>query len=129
MFSQDFTVNGGSLGEVFGEKIHKIMDLAMSIGVPMIGINDGAGARVQEGVVGLAYLRRDLLPQRRSPRASSPRSAWSWASCAGGAVYSPAMTDFIFMVRDTSQMFITGPDVVQHRDRRGRDPRAAGRAP
>jgi acetyl-CoA carboxylase carboxyltransferase component len=112
IFSQDFTVNGGSLGEVFGEKVHKIMDLATSIGVPMIGINDGGGARVQEGVVGLHYFggifKRNVLASGVVPQISV-----IMGSCAGGAVYSPAMTDFIFMVRETSQMFITGPDVVK----------------
>jgi len=112
LFSQDFTVNGGSLGEVFGEKVHKIMDLATSIGVPMIGINDGGGARVQEGVVGLHYFggifKRNVLASGVVPQISV-----IMGSCAGGAVYSPAMTDFIFMVRESSQMFITGPDVVK----------------
>jgi acetyl-CoA carboxylase carboxyltransferase component len=112
VFSQDFTVNGGSLGEVFGEKVHKIMDLATSLGVPMIGINDGGGARVQEGVVGLHYFGGIF---RRNAQASGviPQISVIMGSCAGGAVYSPAMTDFIFMVRETSQMFITGPDVVK----------------
>jgi acetyl-CoA carboxylase carboxyltransferase component len=112
VFSQDFTVNGGSLGEVFGEKVHKIMDLATSLGVPMVGINDGGGARVQEGVVGLHYFggifKRNVLASGVVPQISV-----IMGSCAGGAVYSPAMTDFIFMVRETSQMFITGPDVVK----------------
>ncbi len=112
VFSQDFTVNGGSLGEVFGEKVHKIMDLASSIGVPMVGINDGGGARVQEGVVGLHYFGGIF---RRNVAASGvvPQISVIMGSCAGGAVYSPAMTDFIFMVRETAQMFITGPDVVK----------------
>ena len=112
IFSQDFTVNGGSLGEVFGEKIHKIMDLATSLGVPMIGINDGGGARIQEGVVGLHYFGGIF---KRNVEASGviPQISVIMGPCAGGAVYSPAMTDFIFMVRDTSQMFITGPDVVK----------------
>jgi acetyl-CoA carboxylase carboxyltransferase component len=112
IFSQDPTVNGGSLGEVFGEKIHKVMDLAASIGVPMIGINDGGGARVQEGVVGLHYyggiFRRNVASSGVVPQVSV-----IMGSCAGGAVYSPAMTDFIFMVQGTSHMFITGPDVVK----------------
>jgi acetyl-CoA carboxylase carboxyltransferase component len=112
VFSQDFTVNGGSLGEVFGEKVHKIMDLATATGVPMIGINDGAGARVQEGVVGLHYyggiFRRNVVASGVVPQISVVMG-----SCAGGAVYSPAMTDFIFMVQGTSHMFITGPDVVK----------------
>jgi acetyl-CoA carboxylase carboxyltransferase component len=112
VYSQDFTVNGGSLGEVFGEKLHKVMDLATSIGVPIIGINDGAGARVQEGVVGLHYYGGIF---RRNVYASGvvPQISVMMGSCAGGAVYSPAMTDFIFMVRETSHMFITGPDVVK----------------
>jgi acetyl-CoA carboxylase carboxyltransferase component len=112
VFSQDFTVNGGSLGEVFGEKVHKIMDLAASIGVPMIGINDGAGARVQEGVVGLAYYG-GIFHRNVASSGVIPQISVIMGSCAGGAVYSPAMTDFIFMVRDSSQMFITGPDVVR----------------
>jgi acetyl-CoA carboxylase carboxyltransferase component len=112
LFSQDFTVNGGSLGEVFGEKIHKIMDLAASIGVPMVGINDGAGARVQEGVVGLAYYGGIFFRNVQSSGVI-PQISVVMGSCAGGAVYSPAITDFVFMVRDSSQMFITGPDVVR----------------
>jgi propionyl-CoA carboxylase beta subunit len=112
VFSQDFTVFGGALGEVFAEKIHKIMDLAASIGVPMIGINDGAGARIQEGVVSLAsyggIFYRNVLSSGVIPQISV-----IMGPCAGGAVYSPAMTDFIFMVRETSHMFITGPDVVK----------------
>ncbi len=112
VFSQDFTVNGGSLGEVFGEKVHKIMDLAASIGVPMVGINDGAGARVQEGVVGLAYYGGIFFRNVQSSGVI-PQISVVMGSCAGGAVYSPAITDFVFMVRDSSQMFITGPDVVR----------------
>ncbi len=112
LFSQDATVNGGSLGEVFGEKVHKIMDLASSLGVPMVGINDGGGARVQEGVVGLHYYGGIF---KRNVEASGvvPQLSVIMGSCAGGAVYSPAMTDFIFMVRESSHMFITGPDVVK----------------
>ena len=112
IFSQDFTVNGGSLGEVFGEKVHKIMDLATSLGVPMIGINDGGGARVQEGVVGLHYFG-GIFKRNVDASGVIPQISVIMGSCAGGAVYSPAMTDFIFMVRETSQMFITGPDVVK----------------
>ncbi len=112
VFSQDFTVNGGSLGEVFGEKVHKVMDLAASLGVPMIGINDGGGARVQEGVVGLHYFG-GIFKRNVYSSGVIPQISVIMGSCAGGAVYSPAMTDFIFMVRDTSQMFITGPDVVK----------------
>ncbi|HEY3811097.1 MAG TPA: acyl-CoA carboxylase subunit beta [Acidimicrobiales bacterium] len=112
IFSQDFTVNGGSLGEVFGEKVHKIMDLATSLGVPMVGINDGGGARVQEGVVGLHYFG-GIFKRNVDASGVVPQISVIMGSCAGGAVYSPAMTDFIFMVRETSQMFITGPDVVK----------------
>ena len=112
LFSQDFTVNGGSLGEVFGEKVHKIMDLATSLGVPMIGINDGGGARVQEGVVGLHYFG-GIFKRNVDASGVVPQISVIMGSCAGGAVYWPAMTDFIFMVRETSQMFITGPDVVK----------------
>src|SRR5438067_10902115 len=112
VFSQDFTVFGGSLGEVFAEKIHKVMDLAMSIGVPFVGLNDGAGARIQEGVVSLAMYGGIF---HRNVRASGvvPQISVILGPCAGGAVYSPAMTDFIYMVRETSHMFITGPDVVK----------------
>lgn len=112
VFSQDFTVFGGALGEVFAEKIHKVMDLAQSVGAPMIGLNDGAGARIQEGVVSLAsyggIFRRNVASSGVIPQISVVLGP-----CAGGAVYSPALTDFIFMVRDTSHMFITGPDVVK----------------
>jgi acetyl-CoA carboxylase carboxyltransferase component len=112
VFSQDFTVFGGALGEVFAEKIHKVMDLASSLGVPMVGLNDGAGARIQEGVVSLAsygeIFYRNVLASGVIPQISV-----IMGPCAGGAVYSPAMTDFIFMVRESSHMFITGPDVVK----------------
>jgi acetyl-CoA carboxylase carboxyltransferase component len=112
VFSQDFTVFGGALGEVFAEKIHKIMDLAGSMGVPMIGLNDGAGARIQEGVVSLASYGKIF---HRNVKSSGviPQISVILGPCAGGAVYSPAMTDFIFMVHETSHMFITGPDVVK----------------
>jgi propionyl-CoA carboxylase beta subunit len=112
VFSQDFTVFGGSLGEVFAEKVHKVMDLASSVGVPFVGLNDGAGARIQEGVVSLAMYGGIFY---RNVRASGviPQISVILGPCAGGAVYSPAMTDFIFMVRETSHMFITGPDVVK----------------
>ena len=112
LFSQDFTVFGGALGEVHGEKIHKIMDLAVSLGVPVIGINDGGGARIQEGVVSLASYGGIFF---RNVVASGvvPQISVIMGPCAGGAVYSPAMTDFIFMVRETSHMAITGPDVVK----------------
>lgn len=112
LFSQDFTIFGGSLGEVFAEKVVKIMDLALRMGVPLIGINDSGGARIQEGVVSLAGYA-DIF--HRNVRASGvvPQISVIAGPCAGGAVYSPAMTDFILMVKDISQMFITGPDVIR----------------
>ena len=112
LFSQDFTVFGGALGEVFAEKIHKVMDLAASVGAPMIGLNDGAGARIQEGVVSLdAY--GGIFYRNVQASGVIPQISVILGPCAGGAVYSPAMTDFIFMVREKSHMFITGPDVVK----------------
>ena len=112
VFAQDFTVMGGALGEVFAEKLHKVMDLAVSTGAPMIGLNDGAGARIQEGVVSLDGYGGIFY---RNVQASGviPQISVILGPCAGGAVYSPAMTDFIFMVREKSHMFITGPDVVK----------------
>lgn len=112
LFSQDFTIAGGSLGEVFAEKIHKLMDLALSVGAPCIGLNDGAGARIPEGVVSLDGYGGIFY---RNVQASGvvPQISVIMGPCAGGAVYSPAMTDFVFMVRETSHMFITGPDVVK----------------
>ena len=112
VFAQDFTVFGGAIGEVFAEKIHKVMDLAESVGAPMIGVNDGAGARIQEGVVSLDAYGGIFF---RNVKASGviPQISVIMGPCAGGAVYSPAMTDFIFMVKGTSHMFITGPDVVK----------------
>jgi acetyl-CoA carboxylase carboxyltransferase component len=112
VFAQDFTLFGGALGEVFAEKIHKVMDLAESVGAPLIGLNDGAGARIQEGVVSLASYGGIFF---RNVKASGviPQISVILGPCAGGAVYSPAMTDFIFMVKGTSHMFITGPDVVK----------------
>lgn len=112
VFSQDFTVLGGSLGEVFAEKIVKIMDLAVRMGVPLIGLNDSGGARIQEGVVSLGGYA-DIF--YRNVRASGviPQISAILGPCAGGAVYSPAMTDFVFMVRDTSHMFVTGPNVIR----------------
>src|ERR1700723_2895121 len=112
VFSQDFTVFGGSLGEVMGEKMCKIMDLAAKIGCPMIGINDSGGARIQEGVVSLGSYGDVFL---RNVRCSGviPQISLVMGPCAGGAVYSPAITDFIFMVNETSHMFITGPDVIK----------------
>ena len=112
VFAQDFTVFGGSLGEVFGEKIVKVMDLAMKVGCPVIGINDSGGARIQEGVAALG-LYAEIF--RRNVHASGviPQISLVLGPCAGGAVYSPAITDFIVMVEKTSHMFITGPDVIK----------------
>ncbi|MGY2704449.1 acyl-CoA carboxylase subunit beta [Nocardioides sp. HB32] len=112
VFSQDFTIFGGSLGEVYGEKITKVMDLAMKTGCPIIGINEGAGARIQEGVVSLG-LYGEIF--RRNVHASGviPQISLIMGSCAGGHVYSPAVTDFTIMVDGTSNMFITGPDVIK----------------
>jgi len=112
VFSQDFTVFGGSLGEVYGEKITKVMDLAIRSGCPIIGINEGAGARIQEGVVSLG-LYGEIF--RRNVHASGviPQISMIMGSCAGGHVYSPAVTDFTVMVDGTSSMFITGPDVIK----------------
>jgi len=112
VFSQDFTVFGGALGEVFAEKIHKVMDLALSVGAPLIGLNDGAGARIQEGVVSLDSYGGIFFRNVQSSGVI-PQISVILGPCAGGAVYSPAMTDFIFMVREHSHMFITGPDVVK----------------
>ena len=112
VFSQDFTVMGGALGEVFAEKIHKVMDLALSTGSPMIGLNDGAGARIQEGVVSLDSYG-GIFHRNVQLSGVIPQISVILGPCAGGAVYSPAMTDFIFMVREKSHMFITGPDVVK----------------
>ncbi|GAB3296650.1 acyl-CoA carboxylase subunit beta [Epidermidibacterium keratini] len=112
VFAQDFTVFGGSLGEVFGEKIVKVMDFAMKIGCPVIGLNDSGGARIQEGVVSLG-LYGEIF--HRNVRASGviPQISLIMGPCAGGAVYSPAITDFTVMVDQTSHMFITGPDVIK----------------
>ena len=112
VFSQDFTVFGGSLSEVFAEKICKVMDLAVKYGCPVIGINDSGGARIQEGVVSLAGYAEIFW---RNVQASGvvPQLSLVMGPCAGGAVYSPAITDFIFMVEGSSYMFITGPDVVK----------------
>src|SRR2546421_1166065 len=112
VFSQDFTVFGGSLGEVMGEKMCKIMDLAAKIGCPVIGINDSGGARIQEGVVSLgAY--GDVFVRNVKCSGVIPQISLIMGPCAGGAVYSPAITDFVFMVKETSHMFITGPDVIK----------------
>jgi acetyl-CoA carboxylase carboxyltransferase component len=112
VFSNDFTVFGGSLGEVFAEKICKIMDLAVQNGAPVIGINDSGGARIQEGVVSLAGYA-DIFYRNVQTSGVVPQISVIMGPCAGGAVYSPALTDFTFMVEGTSHMFITGPDVVK----------------
>ncbi|MFA9402393.1 MAG: acyl-CoA carboxylase subunit beta [Anaerolineales bacterium] len=112
VFSQDFTVFGGSLGEVHAEKICKIMDMAMKNGAPVIGLNDSGGARIQEGVVSLgAYA--DIFLKNTLSSGVIPQISAIMGPCAGGAVYSPALTDFIFMVRNSSYMFVTGPEVVK----------------
>lgn len=112
VFSQDFTVVGGSLGEVHAEKICKIQDLAMKIGAPVIGLNDSGGARIQEGVVALGGYANIFV---RNTMASGviPQISVILGPCAGGAVYSPALTDFVFMTKGTSYMFVTGPEVVK----------------
>src|SRR5205809_3389990 len=112
VFSQDFTVFGGSLSEVFAEKICKVMDMALKFGCPLIGINDSGGARIQEGVVSLAGYA-EIFWRNVQSSGVIPQISLVMGPCAGGAVYSPAMTDFVFMVEETSYMFITGPDVVR----------------
>jgi acetyl-CoA carboxylase carboxyltransferase component len=111
-YAQDFRIHGGSLGEVHAAKIHKVMDLALAAGAPLIALNDSGGARIQEGVTALAGYGGIF---RRNVRASGviPQISVVLGPCAGGAAYSPALTDFTFMVRDTSHMFITGPDVIK----------------
>jgi acetyl-CoA carboxylase carboxyltransferase component len=112
VYAHDFRIFGGALGEAHAEKIHKIMDMAIAAGAPLVSLNDGAGARIQEGVCALAGYGGIF---QRNTRASGviPQISVMLGPCAGGAAYSPALTDFVFMVRGTSQMFITGPDVVQ----------------
>jgi propionyl-CoA/long-chain acyl-CoA carboxylase carboxyl transferase subunit len=112
VFSQDFTVFGGSLGEVFGEKIVKVMDHALKVGCPVIGINDSGGARIQEGVVALG-LYAEIFYRNVMASGVIPQISLVMGPCAGGAVYSPAITDFTLMVDQTSHMFITGPDVIK----------------
>jgi len=112
VFSQDFTVFGGSLSEAHAEKICKIMDHAMKVGAPVIGINDSGGARIQEGVASLGGYA-DVFQRNVEASGVIPQISMIMGPCAGGAVYSPAMTDFIFMVKDSSYMFVTGPDVVK----------------
>ncbi|MDT0377723.1 acyl-CoA carboxylase subunit beta [Streptomyces sp. DSM 42041] len=112
VYAHDFRIFGGALGEAHAAKIHKIMDMAIAAGAPLVSLNDGAGARIQEGVSALAGYGGIF---QRNTRASGviPQISVMLGPCAGGAAYSPALTDFVFMVRETSQMFITGPDVVQ----------------
>src|SRR4051812_14713806 len=112
VFSQDFTVFGGSLSEAHAEKICKIMDQAMKVGAPVIGLNDSGGARIQEGVASLAGYA-DVFQRNVEASGVVPQVSLIMGPCAGGAVYSPAMTDFIFMVKDSSYMFVTGPEVVK----------------
>jgi propionyl-CoA carboxylase beta chain len=112
VFAQDFTVFGGSLSETFAEKICKVMDLAMKVGAPIVGLNDSGGARIQEGVVSLAGYA-DIFLRNTLASGVVPQISAILGPCAGGAVYSPAITDFIVMVRDTSYMFITGPEVIR----------------
>lgn len=112
VFSQDFTVFGGSLSEAHAEKICKIMDQAMKVGAPVIGLNDSGGARIQEGVASLGGYA-EVFQRNVNASGVIPQISLIMGPCAGGAVYSPAMTDFIFMVKDSSYMFVTGPDVVK----------------
>jgi propionyl-CoA carboxylase beta chain len=112
VFAQDFTVFGGSLGEVFGEKIVKVMDMALTTGAPVVGINDSGGARIQEGVASLG-LYGEIFYRNVQASGVIPQISLVMGPCAGGAVYSPAITDFIIMVDKTSHMFITGPEVIK----------------
>ncbi len=112
VFSQDFTVFGGALSEAHAEKICKIMDKAIQVGCPVIGLNDSGGARIQEGVAALGGYA-DVFQRNVMASGVIPQISMIMGPCAGGAVYSPAMTDFIFMVKDSSYMFVTGPEVVK----------------
>src|ERR1700740_1648076 len=112
VFAQDFTVFGGSLSESNAAKIVKIMDMAMRVGAPLIGLNDSGGARIQEGVVSLAGYA-DIFLRNTLASGVIPQISAIMGPCAGGAVYSPALTDFVFMVDHTSHMFVTGPDVIK----------------
>src|SRR5882762_8887939 len=111
-FAQDFTVFGGSLSETNAAKIVKVMDLAVKMGTPLVGLNDSGGARIQEGVLSLAGYA-DIFLRNTLASGVIPQISAIMGPCAGGAVYSPAITDFVFMTRDTSYMFITGPDVIK----------------
>src|SRR5207302_2501548 len=112
VFAQDFTVFGGSLSGAYATKICKVMDLAMKVGAPVVGLNDSGGARIQEGVQSLAGYA-DIFTRNVLSSGVIPQVSAIMGPCAGGAVYSPAMTDFILMVEGTSYMFITGPDVIK----------------
>src|SRR6266853_88960 len=112
VFAQDFTVFGGSLSETHAEKICKVMDLAMKVGAPIIGLNDSGGARIQEGVVSLGGYA-DIFLRNTLASGVVPQISAVMGPCAGGAVYSPAITDFTIMVKHTSHMFVTGPDVIK----------------
>ncbi|HYV49935.1 MAG TPA: carboxyl transferase domain-containing protein, partial [Myxococcaceae bacterium] len=112
VFAQDFTVFGGSLSGAYAQKICKIMDLATRVGAPVVGLNDSGGARIQEGVESLAGYA-DIFLRNTLASGVVPQISLILGPCAGGAVYSPAITDFIVMVKDTSYMFITGPDVIK----------------
>lgn len=112
VFSQDFTAYGGSLSKMHAQKIQKVMDKAMLVGAPVIGLNDSGGARIQEGVDSLAGYA-DIFQKNVLASGVIPQISLIMGPCAGGAVYSPALTDFTFMVRDTSYLFVTGPDVVK----------------
>jgi propionyl-CoA carboxylase beta chain len=112
VFAQDFTVFGGSLSDAYARKICKVMDLAMKTGVPIVGLNDSGGARIQEGVVSLAGYA-DIFLRNTLASGVVPQISAIMGPCAGGAVYSPAITDFVFMVKNTSYMFVTGPDVIR----------------
>src|SRR5215467_9469236 len=112
VFSQDFTVFGGALSEAHAEKICKVMEQAMKVGAPVIGLNDSGGARIQEGVASLGGYA-DVFQRNVDASGVVPQISLIMGPCAGGAVYSPAMTDFLFMVKDTSYMFVTGPEVVK----------------
>jgi propionyl-CoA carboxylase beta chain len=112
VFSQDATVFGGALGEVYGEKIVKVMDLALKTGCPVVGLNEGSGARIQEGIMGLA-LYGDIFYRNVMASGVVPQISLILGNCAGGHVYSPALTDFNLMVDQGSRMMITGPDVIK----------------
>jgi propionyl-CoA carboxylase beta chain len=112
VFAQDFTIFGGSLSETNAQKVCKIMDLAMKVGAPVIGLNDSGGARIQEGVASLGGYA-DIFLRNTLASGVIPQISAIMGPCAGGAVYSPAITDFTVMVKNTSYMFITGPDVIK----------------